>query len=104
MYLIDLLNCEYKFKLCPLLFNNTWINELSLDGLTNTFYKKNILEFENQTFNSLNSTIFLINIYKSENVDLDLNFLNPSVFKYLNEIYLFSFEKSLFFLIFDCVS
>jgi len=45
--------CEIKEKLCPLVFKNSNIDYLIINCLTNTFYKKNIMQFENPLFRDL---------------------------------------------------
>jgi hypothetical protein len=55
--ILVLFHSEFKTKLCPLVFKNSYIFEIYLIGLSNTFYKRNILTIENRTFDDLNSTI-----------------------------------------------
>ena len=85
---IKLFHSEYKTPLCPVLFNNSDIYSFFLIGLIDTFYKRNILSIENRTFDDLNSTIKLLSVRKAENINIDSNLLNPSVFRDLTWIYL----------------
>ena len=66
--------------------SNSKLWSLEIIGLADTFYKKNILTIENRNFDDLNSTIFELSILKAENINIDSNLLNPSVFKYLEMI------------------
>jgi len=59
------------------------IKILFIDKLANTFYKKRQFEILNETFDSLNSTIVLLDLEKVENIDIDSRILNPSVFRSL---------------------
>ena len=93
-------NNEYPTYICPLIFKNVNIVSLHLTGLIDSFYKKNVLLFTNNTFSNLNSTISILLLVKVENIHLDLNILNPSVFKelaYINAIgSLKSIDKRIF--------
>ena len=83
-----LLDPQFKSTLCPLVFKNSNIADIEIRGLVDTFYKTNILAFENRTFNDLNSTIRKV-YTKIENINIDSNLLNPSVFQNLEEIYFY---------------
>jgi len=76
-----LINCEFKEKVCPLVFNNSVISSLIINNLANTFFKKNLLQFDNSLFNRVNSHIDALILDNVQNIDLDTNLLNPSVFK-----------------------
>lgn len=69
---------------CPLFFNHLNVNLLSIDYLTNTFYKKNLISFFNITMNYPN--IFRLNLFYCENLILKEEFLNKNIFKSLNRI------------------
>ena len=91
---ITLFYSEFKTPLCPIVFNNSDISRFYLIGLSDTFYKRNILKIENRIFNELNSTIKELYIEKAEKINIDSNLLNPFVFKNLKTIHLFgSFDK-----------
>lgn len=77
------LNNKYIRPMCPLLFNNTRISKLTINGMYNTFYKQNVLTFTNDTFDDLNLSIVFLKLFKSENLVVDEKLLNPSVFKNL---------------------
>ena len=76
----DLNYIEYKQSICPFLFNNTNINTIYIRGLIDTFYKKSVLSFSNETFPTLNSRIRQLTLFRINNIKLDLSFLHPSVF------------------------
>ena len=73
---------QFKTILCPLVFKNSNLSHFILSGLSDTFYKKNILKIENRTFIDLNSTIQHIEFINVNNINIDSNLLNPSVFQY----------------------
>ena len=83
--LITLYDSQFKTTLCPLVFNNSHIAHLYISSLVDTFYKRNLLTIENRTFSGLKSYISNIAI-KGENINIDSNLLNPSVFKALRAI------------------
>ena len=81
-------NVEYKQSICPLVFQNSNIPRLALIDLANTFYKRNVLSFTNETFSDLNSDITYLRLNKLENVNIDLKLLNPSVFNKTKLLYI----------------
>ena len=81
-----LFDSQFKTTLCPLVFMNSNISSLEIIGLADTFYKRNILAFENRTFHNLNSTIKQLYLIRIENINIDSNLLNPSVFQNLETI------------------
>ena len=86
--------CNYPNEMCPLVFKNIDTDSLALTGLVDSFYKKNTLKFSNDVFDDLNSTIFYVQLSKIENIKIDTNLLNPSVFKYLNILRIYGPVKS----------
>ena len=38
-------HCFFEKKLCPLIFKNSMINQLRIDGMVSSFYQKNVLKF-----------------------------------------------------------
>ena len=86
--ILTLYDPHFKSTICPLMFNNSLIYNLNFISLVDTFYKRNILTFENQIFNNLNSTIKYISIH-AENVNIDSSLLHPSVFKRTVEFHLY---------------
>ena len=82
---ITLIDIQLKTTICPIVFKNSSLSNLEIIGLSETFYKRNILTFENGTFNDLNSDINKI-LLKAENINIDSNLLNPWIFKKLQEI------------------
>lgn len=82
-----LINIEFSDFICPLVFSNANIRGIEIASLVDTFYKRNLLRFWNQTFSDLNSTIQRLHLAKVKNINLDSNLLNPSVFFHLNGIH-----------------
>ena len=79
-YLI-LFDPQFKTTLCPLVFMYSNMPYVYLTGLADTFYKRNILTFEDRIFENLNSTIKELYLIKIENINIDAKLLNPSVFQ-----------------------
>ena len=88
-------SCNYPNNICPLVFKNTNIESLALTGLVDSFYKRNTLTFTNDVFVDLNSTVFQMQLSKVENIKLDSNFLNPSVFRNLLSLHIYGSVKSI---------
>ena len=61
-----------------------------LIDLTDTFYKRNVLSFTNETFGYLESDIKQLQLHKVQNINLDLKLLNPWVFNKTNYIFIVS--------------
>ena len=81
-------------RICPLVFKNFFSDKyLSIAGV-NSFYSRRILRFSNDTFVDLNSSIYLV-IIDINNIELNLELLNPSVFEKIEEINLKSRVKSI---------
>lgn len=74
------LNPKFVRPLCPLVFKNAGFKYLATTGVVNSFYKHNSLSFTNDTFGDLDSWIYSLQFYNSENIELDTKLLNPSVF------------------------
>ena len=55
-YKIMFLKSSFKKSICPFLFRNSSVSELSFDGFVNSFYKRNLLNFE-QTIDTNNIDI-----------------------------------------------
>ena len=79
-------NVEYRQNTCPLVFSNTRIIFLKINGLVNTFYKKNVFTFSDEIYTNLNSNINVLWLGDTININLDLNFVHPSIFNYTNKI------------------
>ena len=94
-FVFELRNIEFKQKTCPLVFKNSGIDTLMIDGLVDTFYKKNLLKFSNEIETDLDSKITRLDLKDTVNIDLDLNIIHPSVFNYTNEINFNSFLNSI---------
>lgn len=69
---------EYKNKICPLLFKNTYIFKLIIIG-EKSFYSNKILSFSNHTIKNLEATIKSLEIYVN-NIELNTDLLHPDVF------------------------
>ena len=93
-------NNQYSIDLCPLVFKNAYIGIVAFIGLADTFYKRNTFKFTTDMFSDLNSSIYLLELPKVENIKLDLTILNPSVFSRLHRINILesikSIDKSIF--------
>ena len=76
---------ESKQRICPLFLQNN-ATLVKIYNLANTFYKRNVPKFISQRFDELNSKILFLDLRYSVEVDLDLDFLHPSVFKNLISI------------------
>ena len=83
---LELNYVEYKQSICPFLFNNTNINSFYIRGFIDTFYKKSVLSFSNESFTALNSRISKLILNRINNIKIDLNILHPSVFYFTSEI------------------
>ena len=79
----SLIDPLFRTPLCPLLFKNLKAQQLAITGLSYTFYKRNILTFENRTFDNLNSSILVLTLNKIQNINIDGSLLNPSIFQKL---------------------
>ena len=77
---------QFKTILCPLVFTNSNITYFNLIGLSDRFYKKNLLKIENRTFDDLKSRITYLQFINVDNINIDSNLLNPSVFRNTEQI------------------
>ena len=75
---------ETSIDICPLVFKNFHTYTLYISG-RNSFYSRRLLKFSPERYDYLNSKIHYIDI-NFPDVDLDLNFLHPSVFQRLSTI------------------
>ena len=82
--LINLYLTETNVKICPLVFKDVQIYRIRIFG-ENSFLSKRLLTFSPEKYENLSATIENIDII-FDNVDLDFNFLHPSVFKNLKKI------------------
>lgn len=85
---LELIRCEYRNPICPLIFNNSYFDIFTISDLVNTFYKENILSFH--TIGDLNSNINTVNLIRIIDINVDLKLFNPSVFRQTNKISIFS--------------
>lgn len=84
-------NFGQRTPICPLIFKNANIKNLFIWDMVNSFYKKNLLTFtvgpgNDSIDETLNSNIDLIHFMRTENIELNLKLLNPSVFTELKSI------------------
>ena len=110
---IRFINCEYKTKICPLLFLNMNIYLIEFNGIQNTFYKTNFPRFFpilNSSFKlkfnyhdsrySIDSWIRSLNFINMKNIELNSVILNENLFFGIDELRLYgdiiSIEKGLF--------
>ena len=87
---IELRNIDYKENICPFVFQNSKITMVLLNDLMDSFYKKNVLTFSNETYPQLNSNIGRVEIHNSYNIELDMKLLHQSVFYNLQRLYIAS--------------
>lgn len=87
-------SCSFPHKLCPLVFANSYFQMLSVNDLTDTFLKTNVLRFWNNTFPELNAIIYYVNLPRVENIPLDLYLFNPSVFRKCLSISVYGYVRS----------
>ena len=73
-------------NICPLVFKNSNINDLTIVG-ENSYFSSVGLSFSNHSYQDLNSSIYLLNL-RVTNIELDLNFLHPDVFKNVETLYI----------------
>lgn len=79
---------KYSSKMCPLIFKNSRLSIVAFRGISDSFLKRNLLNFLNLNLNhskKLNCTIkvLFLNLYK---VELNSNFLNKDIFWNLEAI------------------
>ena len=55
--IIYFFGCRYTQILCPLVFQNSKLSRIYFFDLVNTFYRTNLIRFENETFTDLNLII-----------------------------------------------
>ena len=84
-----IINGRFENPLCPIVFGNSMIQIFQLIGLVDSFYKRNFLSFSNHSFHNMNSHVTRLQLDKVENINLDLKFLHPEVFKEIESIYIY---------------
>lgn len=87
--------CHFKQPICPLVFNNMTIERLILFGMVNTFFKKSMIQFTNETFQNLETHIKSLTILRSDNVIVDSRFLNPLIFKDIYHLFFYGSIKKI---------
>ena len=66
------------------------MSSIEINGIVDTFYKKNVISFSNEKDTRLNSKIKALNLANVININLDLKFLHPSVFNQTKQILIIS--------------
>ena len=102
-YKIMFYSSSFKKPICPLLFRNCFLNEIIFDGFVNSFYKRNVLNFEqliDANNSDIDSKIVHLNLYYFIKIDIDSRLMNKLVFKNIRILTLFgeisSIESGLF--------
>ena len=85
---------EFKTALCPLVFRNIYISRFMILGMVDSFYKKNVLKFTDDKFHDIHSTIEHLSLQRVENINLNLELLNPYVFSKLVQILILGAVKT----------
>lgn len=85
-FLIFSVRNSYKRKFCPLLFQNTFVSRFLFFNLIDSFYKKNVIHFENSI--DFRVEIQAVLIKNSENIILDERVLNKKLFKNVEQVIL----------------
>ena len=80
---------DFKKPLCAIVFQDSFIGRFQLIGLFDSFYKRNVLSFSNHTFPHIVSNIKRLELDRVENINFDLKFLHPDVFREIESIYIF---------------
>lgn len=89
-----LTSCSFPVRLCPLLLANAYIQSLFINDLTDTFLKTNLMRFWHKNFSNLNARIYNLYLTRVENIPIDSNLINPSVFERLQQINIWGFVSS----------
>ena len=88
---VNMLKCNFQTQVCPWIFRNSYLDGINLNGLSNTYFKRNMLQFTNEpaNYSNLNSTIPHVHLLRTDSIKLDTTFLNPKVFLKLNTIHIY---------------
>lgn len=90
---LKFIKCEYREKICPIVFQNSNINSFDLNFMVKSYLKTNSLSFfkaNNMDIEVINSNIQSLSIFFAENIDLDSNLLNEAVFVKIKFLTVFS--------------
>ena len=79
---------EYKHPICPLMFSDAFFYLLNIDNIADTFYKKNVIKFSNETFDDLNLGVYYLVLNNVININLDSSIVHPSVFHKTKDIFI----------------
>lgn len=72
----------FKNPICPLVFNDSHINDIYIDNMINTFYKTNLLRFSNTSVGKMTlQKMTQVNFENFVNIDVDSSLLSPLVFE-----------------------
>lgn len=94
------LNSRFVRPICPLAFNKARIYKLTIKGMIDSFYKRNVIAFQNETrllIKELDSRIDYLYLINTDNIDVDLRMLNPSVFYRLKSYFYYFFLLSFYY-------
>lgn len=85
---LDLIKCEFKQRMCPLVFKDLIISNLTIEGMLDSFLKTNVLKFYKFNMGNirLNSKIHELELVYVYNVNSNLEIINPDVFNQIEVI------------------
>lgn len=79
---IVLNKCEYTHKICPLVFRNSQLFLFEIDKIIKSYLKTNMFWFTSSSnLTNLNSNVRTFKLKSVENIDLDVNLIDPIVFR-----------------------
>lgn len=83
----------FKAPICPLVFNHAIIDELAIDRIYDSFYRYNVIQFQNyelstDTLSAINSNITALYLNDVLNIKLNQKIINTHVFKNLQSLYI----------------
>ena len=81
---VFLANSQYRTPVCPLVFENTRLDELEINNLVKSYYKQNVIRFlkVNQSIKSNIRTQQFVNFY---GLDLNKELINQEIFEKTSE-------------------
>lgn len=83
-----LFNCHFRKPICPLMFSNFKSVNVIIYGMTFSFIRTNRLRFTNDTFENLNVKINEMQVFNRDFIEVDTEFVHPSVFRQLQSLIL----------------
>ena len=81
-------NSAFKLPVCPIVFRNSRIHQLTLSGMANSFYKTNMIRFSNETPGAqpLNASIKKFMVFNSFGLVLSRELMDERVFERTSEL------------------